>query len=238
VAGGGVAYWVVRATVPKPMVWVAPAEFDRAVATLSAHLDVLEERLVAAESHPDATDALTALGTDVNLLRDDVRAQLLLVDETLRLHAERLDQLVEDALRPGGRTVVLDRELTDEERERWAALLAKDTTDIGGRFSALVVLGRHRSDRGVQAALQRVLDPDEHPRVLWQALRNLGKFKERATAVAVARLLDHEELVVRSAANWALLAMGAPDEGFDPVAAAEERAGPAAALREWAELND
>jgi HEAT repeat protein len=104
----------------------------------------------------------------------------------------------------------------------------------GVRFSALVRLGRARTDRSVQASLARLDDPASE--VVWQALRNLGGFRDRGTAPAIARMLDHPAAVVRGAALQALLRIGAPtDSGYDPAGPPGERAPAAERLRAWAD---
>ena len=53
---------------------------------------------------------------------------------------------------------------------------------------------------------------DEDEEVLRQAIRNLGAFRERDAAPQVAERLDHPRPIIRAAARDALVAMGAPKE--------------------------
>lgn len=239
VAGALVSALVVLVMMPAPMTRPLPRPADDpALRVAQERLAAAEARVTALEGRADASQALEALAADLTQLRDDVRAELELVDGSLRVLSDRVDRVLESGqVVSGAAMAALEGELTEEERQVWAAL-SRDSADPGQRFSALVVLGRHKSDDGIQAAVERLEDTAEVAVVLWQALRNLGEFKERSAAVAVARLLEHDEAVVRAAAFKALAKMGAPDPGFDPVAKQEDRAESSARLRAWAEAND
>lgn len=200
----------------------------------SEHLQALDARVATLAAAPrgpmedaGARAALHDLASDVELLRDSVRMELMVVDAEL----ERLADVIDDVAGglggpdPAG-------PLTPEAEPRWV-VLAGDP-EPGVRFSALVRLGRSRTDRSVQASLSRL--DDDAPQVVWQALRNLGAFRSREAAPRVARLLGHESPIVRSAAHETLLRLGAPDDtGYDPVADPGDRAAAAARLRAWAE---
>jgi len=129
---------------------------------------------------------------------------------------------------PGGDTAPP----TEEEAGEWVTL-ARGDPDPGRRFSALSMLGRSRTDRSVHASIEALQDPSEL--VVWQALRNLGRFQERAAARDVVPNLKHASVAVRAAAYEALRRMGAPDVSFDAADLEEHRRGPAETLERWVE---
>lgn len=184
-----------------------------------------------ARGSPDAASVadLRALADDLRRLRDDLRGELAVVDARLADLRRRLDEAgsLPPASSPGR-----DPASSPEDEDRWVTR-SRDA-DAGVRFSALSRLGRVRTDRSVQVAVERL--GDEDARVAWQAVRNLGFFRERDAAAQVAPLLDSKEAVLRAAAHDALVAMGGPkDTGFDPTASAEKRKSAADQLKLWAE---
>jgi len=199
------------------------------VVALDASLRAVEEKLAAAASAPAASSAgraeLQAVAEDMRALRDAFAAELKKVDARLFELRRRIDeQNAPRAPREGP--------LSEEEENRWA-VAARDP-DPGMRFSALTMLGRGRTERSVNLSIDRLSDED--PEVVWVALLNLGRFKERAAAALVAPLLDHAAREVRAAAYDALLAMGAPrDTGYNPVEKPEKRKAAEDALKKWAE---
>jgi HEAT repeat protein len=219
----------VRTDVPSG---ISRAELDALagrVASLEARLADGESRWKSVAERPAAADdeRVRALAQDLRALREWAEGELKAVDAQFDAVGRRID----DANAPFAASA--DAPLTPEEEDRWATL-ARDT-DGGVRFSALQKLGRMRTDRSVHASVERLADDD--PKVVWQALRNLGKFREADTAPQVAVALDHAESVVRTAAYAALLDMGAPkDTGFDANETSAEKRKPAvAALKAWAE---
>jgi len=198
------------------------------LAAISERLDALEARPVDGGAE-DATAraSVAAVAEDLGPLRDALRNELMVIDDELA----RLGEIVEDVAGGVGGADPAGP-LSPEDEPRWVVLSADP--EPGVRFSALVRLGRARTDRSVQASIARLDDPEDE--VVWQALRNLGQFRERAAAAQVAALLTHGSPVVRAAAYDALLRMGAPgDSGYDPVGAADERERAAEKLRAWAE---
>lgn len=169
--------------------------------------------------------SVEVIARDLRSLRDALRFELRAVDEELRRVSEAVSEVAgSDTGQNGG-------PLTPEQEPRW--VVRSVDADPGVRFSALVRLGRRRTDRSVRASRERL--HDDAPIVVWQALRNLGAFEERAAARDVARLLEHEQPVIRSAAAVTLVRLGAPaDTGYDPIADPAERQGPAQVLRDWA----
>ena len=197
-------------------------------------LDAIEERLTALDAREigavddsGARAAIRDVGADLHLLRDSLRMELLVVDAEL----ERLAEIIDDVAGGVGGADP-SGPLSEEEEPRWVVLSADH--EPGVRFSALVRLGRTRTDRSVQASLARLEDVD--PSVVWQALRNLASFRERAAAAVVVPLLEHDSAAVRGAALDALLRLGAPaDSGYDPVGPIQERNAAAAVLQRWAD---
>jgi HEAT repeat protein len=207
-------------------------ETSRTSVALAERLRDLEARLDAVQAagadDAEAREALAALRDGVRSLQADLRSEFGVV-------AARLDWLearLVGVAGPGAGEV----EALSEEEEKELAILARDADDAGVRFSALVLLGLRRTSRSVQASVERL--EDERDFVVWQALRNLGRFKETAAASVVAERLEHEKPTVRAAASEALTAMGAPDAGFDPNAPAADRAEAVAVLRAWAEARE
>jgi len=174
-------------------------------------------------------DEIRALADDLKRLRDDVHGELLVVDARLSDLRRRMEETGAASGAPaGGREVPPSQ----EEEDRWVTR-SRDS-DAGVRFSAVQRLGRVRTDRAVQVAIERLGDEDAS--VVWQAVRNLGQFRERDAAAQIASLLDHAEKVLRAAAYEALVAMGAPkDTGFEATAPAEKRRAAADVLKKWAE---
>lgn len=197
----------------------------------------LEGRIEALERQPDLTDALLQLDADVVQLRNDVHRELSVADDRLAGLLDRL-VLLEEAVNAVGTLAAGGSEvaLTEENEEYWVARAADG--ELGERFSALVVLGRGTGELPLQASLERVRDAEEDALVVWQALQNLGRFAERATAPDVAARLSDSDPVIREAAIQALEALGAPAGDFDPLAPPEEREAAAARLRRWAEQID
>jgi HEAT repeat protein len=178
---------------------------------------------------PAADADVRTVADDLKRLRDDLHGELVVVDARLADLRRRID---EAGAAPAAATAVRDAAPSPEDEDRWITR-ARDS-DPGVRFSALSRLGRVRTDRAVQVSVERLADDDVE--VVWQAVRNLGQFRERDAAAQVAALLDHAEAVVRAAAHDALVAMGAPkDVGFDATAPAEKRKPAADKLKHWAE---
>ena len=205
---------------------------DAAVlAALAARIDLAEKALARAADAPPGVaraDAVAALPEDLRALRESVSRELAAVDAHLRLLHRRVDALgdSEPVIAYGAAAP-----LTPEEEGHWAAMSRDE--DPGIRFSALSRLGQARTDRSVKVSLDALDDDDAQ--VVWQALRNLGRFGERDTAPRIAALLDHAQAVVRAAAKDALERMGAPrDAGYDPAAPETERRAGAEKLRRWA----
>jgi hypothetical protein len=191
-----------------------------------ARIEALEARTEIVAEDAGAREAIGDVASDLLLLRDSLRLELMVVDAELVRLAEIIDEVAGGIGGPDP-----SGPLSEEEEPRWV-VLAGDP-EPGVRFSALVRLGRARTDRSVQASVARL--DDDAPEVVWQALRNLGSFRERATAPRIARLLGHDAAVVRGAALEALLRMGAPaDTGYDPVGSEDTRTAAAARLRSWA----
>ena len=183
----------------------------------------------AAQGAPSQATAaeIRAVADDLRRLRDDLRGELLVVDARLADLRRRMDEAGAAPATPGR-----DAPPSQDDEDRWVTR-TRDS-DAGVRFSALSRLGRVRTERAVQVAIERLGDDDVE--VVWQAVRNLGQFRERDAAAQVAPLLDHAEAVVRAAAHEALVAMGAPkDTGFDATASAEKRRAAAEKLKKWAE---
>jgi HEAT repeat protein len=197
-------------------------------AALDAELRALDQRVAAAHATPPSSagvEQIAAVAKDLKDLRDALAAELSKVEARLADIRRRVDE--QNAPRP-----TRDGPLSEEEENDWAAR-ARDA-DPGVRFSALTLLGRKRTERSVHVSVELLLD--EESEVVWQALRNLGRFKERAEAKAVAALLGHADVAVRAAAFDALLAMGAPkDTGFDALASPDARKSAAEKLKKWAE---
>jgi hypothetical protein len=189
------------------------------------------ERAVAASGsaadREEARAALAALAEDLRTLGAGLHADLRAADTRLGAVEGRVRDL--EAL-SGAAAAATSGPLTEDEEAFWVT--DARSPDPMRRFSALVKLGRTRSDRSVACATEALADPDE--RVAWQAVRNLGTFRERAAARDVAALLDHPASVLRLAAAQALATMGAPATSFDPAAAAPRRREAADALRRWA----
>ena len=146
--GALVAFAVVRAG-QQPVV----AGDDASSATLieidslRSQLRAAEARLAAVEGRPDPAVAVETLAGDVVSLRDDVRAELELVDGSLRILSERIDRLrVSELARGAAAAAARERELTEEELADWVKM-ARTEGDPGARFSALEMLGHRRSDR-------------------------------------------------------------------------------------------
>ena len=202
------------------------ARYVSSVERTDERLAAIEARLALPVEDAAVRAALEAAVEDLHVLRDSVRYELSAVDDELGRLADQIEDVA-------GSSEGLDptAPLHDAEEPRHVVLSADP--DPGVRFSALVRLGRRRTDRSLQASIARLEDPSE--RVVWAALRNLGAFREPSTAPDVAALLAHERAVVRTAAFDALRTMGAPrDIGYDPVLPAEEREPAEAQLRAWA----
>ncbi len=183
--------------------------------------------LAAQGTAADVRPALEALARDLELLRDSVRFELVAVDEELTRIRAAL-QMVSGALGEGDAT----GPLSADEEPRWVIRAADP--DPGVRFSALVRLGRKRTDRSVRASRDRLSDVDAM--VVWQAIRNLSVFRERSAAPEIAQGLDHDKAIVREIAFEALLRLGAPtDIEFESVAPPAERVDAVRRLREWAD---
>ncbi len=196
------------------------------MATLSDRVRALEEAPRSAND-PEARAALERLAHDLAALREGVRLDLSAADAELA----RLGAVVEE-ISGGMGGPDPSAPLTEADEPRWVVRAADP--DPGVRFSALVRLGRARTERSVQASL--VALDDAQDLVAWQAVRNLGSFRERGAARVVARLLGHASPLLRLAAYEALVQMGAPaDTGFDPLGDAASRARAAAALAAWAD---
>ncbi len=198
-----------------------------ALARVEARVDGLTARLSEPTEDTAARQALTHLSADLRLVRDAVRMEIRTLDEELR----RLAEAVAEVADAGGGSDPAGP-LGEDEEPRWV-VLASDP-DPGVRFSALVRLGRRRSDRSVGVSVARLRDPAES--VIWAALRNLGAFHERGAAAAVADLLAHETPLLRLTAHETLLQIGLPsDLAFDPLGDADTRAAQAIAIRAWAD---
>jgi HEAT repeat protein len=200
------------------------------VAAVEAAVRAVDEKIAAvaapAPGAPTATiEQLRTVAQDLKALRDSLAAELQKVDDRLGDLRRRIDEQNAPRAPRGG-------PLTEEEENYWAAR-ARDS-DPGVRCSALTMLGRGRTERSVNVSIDRLADED--PEVVWNALSNLARFKERAAAAQVAPLLDHAAREVRAAAYEALVAMGAPtDTGYNAVASAEKRKPAADALKKWSE---
>lgn len=190
----------------------------------------LERAAIAAGSAADrdeARAALAALAADVKSLAAALQEDLRTADARLAAIEGRVRDL--EAL-SGATSAASSGPLSEEEEALWVT--DARSPDPMRRFSALVKLGRTRSDRSVASAMNALSDEDE--RVAWQALRNLGGFKERAAAREVAALLDHPTSVLRLAASQALARMGADVAAFDAAASPAKRREAAEALQRWA----
>lgn len=198
------------------------------VAEIDAALSAMDERLAAvATPAPGAAtlEQLRVLAQDAKALRESLAAELQKVDDRLSDLRRRIDE--QNAPRPprGG-------PLSEEEENYWAARIRDP--DPGVRSSALTMLGRARTERSVQVSRERL--GDDEAEVVWHALKNLARFRERPAAREVAALLGHADVAVRAAAYDALVAMGAPrDTGFDPTVPPEKRKPATDALKKWAE---
>lgn len=202
---------------------------DERLALAEARWRRLEERVAAQAPAPAGAseEQVRAIVDDLRALRDATQAEFRRVSDRLEDLRRRLDDASSPPPEPSGPP-------TAEEEDRWATL-ARDP-DGGRRFSALQRLGRFRSERSVQVSVDSLADED--PKVVWQAVRNLGRFRAREAAAAVARLLDGT-VEIRAAAYEALLDMGAPtDTGFDATALPDDRKDAVAALRRWAETEE
>ncbi len=190
----------------------------------------LEQSVIAAGSAADreeARAAFAALAADVKALGASLQEDLRTADARLAAVEGRVRDL--EAI-SGASSASASGPLSEEEEALWAT--DARSPDAMRRFSALVKLGRTRSDRSVACAMNALSDEDE--RVAWQALRNLGSFKERAAAREVAALLDHPTSVLRLAASQALARMGADVAVFDAAASPAKRREAAEALQRWA----
>ncbi len=195
------------------------------LASFESSIRSLEEKSAAAANSSVTVEQLRGVANDAKALRDSASAELEKVEARLSDLRLRIDELSGSSARREGPP-------TEDEENEWAAK-TRDA-DPGVRFSALTMLGRARTERSVQASKDGLAD--EQSEVVWQALRNLARFKERAAAPQAAQKLDHADVAVRSAAYDALLAMGAPrDTGFDAAASAEKRKAAVDALKKWAE---
>lgn len=175
----------------------------------------------------DAAEHLRALAEDLKALRDAVKRELQHVEARLADLRRRVDESGAAPVSTGA-----SGPPSQEEEDRWATL-ARDA-DAGVRFSALSRLGRARTERSVQVSLDRLGDEDAE--VVWQAIRNLGHFRQRDAAPDVAAFLENDDVVLRAAAHDALVLMGAPrDTGFEATDAPAKRKPAAEALRRWAE---
>jgi HEAT repeat protein len=182
---------------------------------------------VAAEPAAASPEQVRAIVDDLRAVRDATQEEFRRVAERLEDVRRRIDDAASPAAEPPGPP-------SPEEEDRWTSL-ARDP-DGGRRFSALQRLGRFRTERSVEVSIERLSDED--PKVVWQAVRNLGRFRAREAAAAVAALLD-ASVEIRAAAYETLLEMGAPqDTGYDATALPEQRREPAAALRRWADAED
>lgn len=190
----------------------------------------LEQTVIAAASAADreeARAAFAALAADVTTLGATLQDDLRTADARLAAIEGRVRDL--EAI-SGATSASASGPLSEEEEALWVT--DARSPDPMRRFSALVKLGRTRSDRSVSCAVNALSDEDE--RVAWQALRNLGAFKERGAAREVAALLDHPTSVLRLAASQALARMGAEVAAFDAAASPAKRRETAEALQRWA----
>jgi HEAT repeat protein len=198
-----------------------------ALAGLDARLRALEDRPSAAPIDVDARAGVETVAAQLVSLRDALRLELVAVDAELH----RLTTIV-DVLAGGQAAVDPAGPLPEEDEPRF--VVRSGDPDPGVRFSALVRLGRRRSDRSVQASLARLDDEDD--KVVWIALGNLGAFREREAAGEIVLLLDHPSALVRQKAHATLVRLGAPaDTGFDALDPPEVRELAAAVLRAWAD---
>ena len=197
------------------------------IAGLDERLSAVEARPAAAPQDAEARAAARVIAADLAHLQAAVRLELLSVDAEL----QRLTTIIDEVAGglggpdPAG-------PLPEEDEPRFVVLSADP--DPGVRFSALVRLGRRRSDRSVQASLARLDDRDAT--VVWIALHNLGGFRERAAVVRVVGLLAHSAALVRQKSYDTLVSLGAPsDTGFDALAPDAERVAATQRLRAWAD---
>jgi len=197
------------------------------LATLDARLEAVESGPAEGAVDAEARAASRALAVDMAKLRDALELELETVDAELRRLGSIFDEFAGDRGGPDPTDP-----LSEEDEPRY--VVRSSDPDVGVRFSALVRLGRRRSDRSVQASLARLGDPDAI--VIWIAVHNLGGFGERGAAPEIAQLLSHASALVRQESHAALLRLGAPaDTGFDPLAPSEIREIAAATLRSWAD---
>jgi hypothetical protein len=200
---------------------------------LLARVEALERSVLGLDAdvarHAEVAQALEALSQDLRTLRAAYEDELSVVDARLEQLGRRLEELsVAAGLLRVGTGAALPA--SDEEEGMWVNL-ARDA-DPNRRFSALVKLGRRKTDRSVAVSLEALNDAE--PTVVRQAARNLGQFRELSAAARLAWLLGNPDVGVRQAAYDALRDLGAPDSGYVPTAPAEDRADPAAHLRAWA----
>lgn len=242
---GGLAAWFVASD---------PGRGRAAPGTLRGDLDVIQEHVISVDTRlavsqagwqaaldrmaaieatgtesPHAIEEIRAVAQDLKSIRDALVGELRVLDARIGDLRRRLGDAGSQS---GPATVSPDTPPTQEDVDRWATL-ARDA-DAGIRFSALSRLGRFRTERSVQLSVERLSDDDVE--VVWQAVRNLGRFRERDAAAQIAPLLHHGEAVIRDAAHQALMAMGAPkDTEFTATASPEKRKAAADALKRWAE---
>lgn len=242
---GGLAAWLVASDPGRGR--GGPGTLRGDLDVLQAHVTSVDTRLAVAEAgwqaaaekwaaaaarddaSPNPAERMRVLAEDVRALRDAVRGELQHVEARLADLRRRVDDA---GAGPGDSGSAAQGPPSQEDEDRWTTL-ARDS-DAGVRFSALSRLGRARTERSVQVSIDRLGDDDAE--VAWQAIRNLGQFRERDAASQVAAFLDHEDVVLRAAAHDALVLMGAPrDTGFDATDSAAKRKAAAEALRHWAE---
>jgi HEAT repeat protein len=242
---GGLAAWLVASDPGRGR--GGPGTLRGDLDVLQAHVTAVDTRLAVAEAGwqaaaekwaavaadgkapPVEVDHLRALAEDLKALRDAVKGELQHVEARLADVRRRVDEM---GASPAVTGAAAKGPPSQEDEDRWATL-ARDS-DAGVRFSALSMLGRARTERSVQVSVDSLGDDDAE--VVWQAIRNLGQFRERDAAAQVAAFLDHEDVVLRAASHDALLLMGAPrDKGFEATDTPAKRKAAAEALRRWAE---
>jgi HEAT repeat protein len=244
---GGLAAWLLVSDPGRGR--GGPGTLRGDIDVLQAHVTAVDTRLAVAEAGwqsaaekwasvaaqgnapPVAVEHLRAVSEDLRALRDAVKSELQHVEARLADLRRRVDDM---GTSPAASGAAAQGPPSQEDEDKWATL-ARDS-DAGVRFSALSRLGRARTERSVQVSVERLGDDDDE--VVWQAIRNLGQFRERDAAGEVAPFLDHEDVVLRAAANEALVLMGAPrDTGFEATDAPAKRKAAAEALRRWAESH-
>lgn len=206
---------------------VAASDIE-ARAVVVRRLTALEASVAASASAASAEDvqrALAATAADLAALRDAVRRDLVAADERLA----SLEGRVRDLEAATGAAASAGAP-SDADEAQWVNL-ARDPDPLR-RFSALTQLGRLRTDRSIRCSREALADTEE--RVVWQALRNLAAYGDRAVASEVVPLLEHGAAAVRQQAHDTLRALGAPRTEFSAVAPKDVRAAAVEVLRRWA----